>query len=193
MDQPEYKIDYTVENLTVELSTEEYIQRFGNSVHAVEGCMRCKNYGKVWACPPFSHDTIAEIRQYSRVLLMATKITLIGSDIPTSEINRIYHPERLKVERTLREMEERYDGRAFAFSGSCLYCSDTTCTRTNNKPCRHPELVRSSLESYGFDVGRTVTELFGFPLLWSKGGFLPSYMTIVSSFFYNSDNPVKFP
>ncbi len=176
---------YKAEDFITEIGAEEYIEGFCNSDCFIRYCRECRNYGKVWACPPFSHDTLAELQKYSRVILVATKITPAGRDIPFSELDRFIRPERMRLEAKLRDMEKQYGGRAFAYAGSCLYCPDGTCSRLDNQPCRHPELVRPSLESYGFDLGKTATELFGFPLLWSNDGFLPSYLTLICGLFYN--------
>lgn len=84
-----------------------------------------------------------------------------------------------------------YRGKAFAYAGSCLYCPEGTCSRLDNQPCRHPELVRHSLESYGFDLRKTASELFGFPLLWSNDGYLPEYLTLICGLFHNAENICK--
>lgn len=177
---------YSVEDFTTSTTTEVYIRRFNDSERFMKYCMECGNYGKLWVCPPFSHDTLAEIRQYSDVLLVATKIMPDCKEIPYSEAQRLLRPERLRLEKRLRAMEKEYGGRAFAFAGSCLYCPDDTCARIKDKPCRHPDLVRPSLEAYGFDLGKTATELFGFPLLWGKDGYLPEYLTLICALFHNS-------
>lgn len=54
-------------------------------------------------------------------------------------------------------------------------------------PCRHPEKVRPSLEAFGFDISRTLSELFGIRLLWGKDGVIPEYLTLVCGFFHNAD------
>ena len=72
--------------------------------------------------------------------------------------------------------------------GSCLYCPEGTCTRPEAKPCRHPELVRPSLEACGFDIARTTSELFGIELKWGTDGSLPEYLTLVCGFFHNAEN-----
>ncbi len=178
---------YSTEDFTTSLPTEEYIRRFCNSECFIKYCKECRNYGKVWVCPPFTHDTMAELRQYSRLLLVATKIIPYGKEIPFSEVNRFIRPERLRIEKKLRDMEKQYGGRAFAYAGSCLYCPEGTCSRLDNQPCRHPDLVRSSLESYGFDLGKTASELFGFPLLWSNDGYIPEYLTLICGLFHNTE------
>ena len=189
MDQ-EKSLTYTTEDYTFTLSTEEFIKRFSNSECFIKYCQECHNYGKIWVCPPFSHDTMSELRQFLHVLLIATKIKPEDSKIPLSEITKFLRPERLRVEKRLRDMEKECGGRAFAYAGSCLYCPEGTCTRHDNKPCRHPELVRPSLEAYGFDLGKTATDLFGFPLLWSKDGYLPEYLTLICGLFHNNETGI---
>lgn len=134
---------------------------------------------------------MAELRQYSNLFLVATKIIPDEKEIPLSEVNRFYSPERLRIEQQLREMEKTYGGKAFAYAGSCLYCPEGSCSRLDNQPCRHPDLVRPSLESYGFDLGKTASELFGFPLLWSDDGYLPEYLTLICGLFHNAENILK--
>ena len=41
-------------------------------------------------------------------------------------------------------------------------------------------------EAFGFDMTRTLSELFGIELLWGKNGILPEYLVIVSGLFHNS-------
>ena len=107
-----------------------------------------------------------------------------------SEAGRLIRPERQRLERRLLEMERRYGGRSFAYVGSCLYCPDGTCTRPEGNPCRHPELVRPSLEACGFDIGRTTSELFGIELKWGADGKMPEYLTLVCGFFHDGDGVV---
>ncbi len=191
MAEQEMKFTYQVQDFTATISTEEYIRRFSNSECFIKYCKECRNYGKVWVCPPFSHDTMAELRQYANLFLVATKIIPDEKKIPFSEVNRFFRPERLRIEKKLRDMEITYRGKAFAYAGSCLYCPEGTCSRLENQPCRHPELVRPSLESYGFDLGKTASELFGFPLLWSNDGYLPEYLTLICGLFHNAENICK--
>ena len=183
---------YKAEDFITVISTEEYIRRFHDPMRFMKYCKECRNYGKVWVCPPFSdagREEFIQLRQYAHVLLVATKIIPDGQKIPFSNVNQYFRPERLRVEKKLRDMEKMYGGRAFAYAGSCLYCPEGTCSRIDNQPCRHPDLVRHSLEAYGFDIGRTTSELFGIELLWSKDNFLPEYLTLVCGFFHNT--PIK--
>lgn len=178
---------YQVKDFSFPITTDEYISRFRDADRFIGYCRACSNYNRSWACPPFSHDLEKELHGYRNLLLIATKITPDKSDLPFTESRRVIYPERKRLEHRLLEMERIYGGRAFAYVGLCLYCPEGACTRPLGLPCRHPELVRPSLEAYGFDISRTTSELFGIELLWGKDGMLPKYLTLVCGFFHNSD------
>lgn len=183
-------LSYKAEDYVITIPAEEYVRSFRDSGHFIKFCQECPNYGKVWACPPFSSGGLVDLREYSTVRLFAVKITPTESGLPISSAQKMILPERMRVEEKLREMERSTGGRAFAFAGSCLYCTEGSCTRLKGEKCRHPELVRPSLEAYGFDLGKTASELFGFPLVWGNDGHLPEYLTLICGLFYN---PVKKP
>lgn len=136
----------------------------------------------------FGEDPEPLMRGYRSALLVATKITPSATGIPLGESRRLIRPERIRLENRLRELERQHGGRAFAYTGSCLHCAEGSCTRMSGEPCRHPELVRPSLEACGFDIGRTASELFGIDLLWSSDGMIPEYLTLVCALFHNADS-----
>lgn len=179
-------MDYSVENYTADIDVDEYIARFRDEQRFIELCRECHNFGNYWACPPFDFDTTRVLRQYKYVRLIAAKITPETDNIPIEQSQILIRPERIVLERKLRDMESQYGGRAFAFAGKCLYCGDSPCSRKCGRPCRHPDLVRPSLEAFGFDIGLTLSELFGIELLWGKNGTLPEYLVLVCALFHNS-------
>ena len=176
---------YTVENFTSDITVEGYIAEFRDEPHFLELCKQCTNYGKSWGCPPFDFDTESFLRQYKYAHLMATKIIPEDKDIPIEYTQKLILPERIRIESESLEMERKYGGRSFAYIGKCLHCSDNECTRNCGTPCRHPEKVRPSLEAFGFDIAKTLSELFNIELLWGKDGKLPEYLVLVSGFFHN--------
>lgn len=183
-------IRYTSADTSIELPVPDYIARFRDHERFIAYCRKCRNYGQSWGCPPFDYDVEYLLRQYRTALLVATKITPAEGGHPLSEAGALIFPERMRLERTLLEMESRYGGRSFAYVGTCLYCPESSCTRPEGKPCRHPERVRPSLEAYGFDIGKTASELFGIHLKWGANGKLPEYLTLVCGFFHNMDTVV---
>lgn len=183
--------EYTSEDYFFSLSASEYIRRFYDAKRINGYCKQCHNYNRSWACPPFFHDTEEELRRFNQVMLIATKIVPAGCDIPSSEAIPLIYAERRRLEPKLLEKEKELNGRSFSFAGSCLYCEGEECTRLQGKLCRHPELVRPSLEAYGFDVSRTASELFGIKLLWSHDDRLPDYLTLICGLFHSSSDIVS--
>ena len=176
------KKPYKVEEFTVEISADDYIRGFRDAEKFMGFCRDCGNYGKVWGCPPFDYDQEAYLRQWSQVRLLAVKITPAEKGLPLERVQDFIRPERIRIERLQREWERESGGRSFAFVGKCLYCE--SCTRPQGLPCRHPDLVRPSLEAFGFDIGKTLTDLFGIELRWSTDGRIPDYLTLVSGYFH---------
>lgn len=181
---------YTAADFTAQLPVADYVARFRDAGRFMEYCRACRNYGHSWGCPPFDYDVAPLLGQYDTALLVATKITPAESGRPLSDAAMLIRPERMRLEKRLLEMERLYGGRSLAYVGTCLYCPAETCTRPEGKPCRHPELVRPSLEAYGFDIGKTAAELFGIELKWGKEDKLPEYLTLVCGFFHTAKNVV---
>lgn len=183
----DFPIRYRAEDFTAELPVADYIARYRDADRFIGCCRECSNFGHSWGCPPFEYDVGQLLSRYRTALLVATKITPAEEGRPLSDAGALIRPERVRLERRLLDMEERFGGRAFAYVGSCLYCPEGSCTRPDGKPCRHPELVRPSLEAYGFDIGRTASELLGIELKWGAEGRLPAYLTLVCGFFHNAE------
>lgn len=182
---------YLAEEFTASIAAADYLARFRDAARFDACCRACPNYGRSWGCPPFDYDVGELLGRYRRVLLVATKITPEEASLPLSASQALIRPERIRLETRLRELERRYGGRACAYIGECLYCPGGRCTRSEGLPCRHAELVRPSLEAYGFDIGRTLDELFGIELKWGRDGRMPDYLTLVCGFFHNvPEDPV---
>lgn len=179
-------MEYTTEKFSRDIVAAEYIDGFRDAGRFLELCKACPNYGKSWGCPPFGFDTDALLRRYDRVRLFATKIVPDQAGLPLECAQELVRPERVRIEREQLEMERRCGGLSLAYVGKCLYCPDGDCTRLCGMPCRHPDKVRPSLEAFGFDIGKTLAELFGIELKWGTDGLLPSYLVLVSGVFYNA-------
>lgn len=179
---------YTSEDFTTTIPLADYLARYRDSERIAGYCRTCPNFGRSWCCPPFDSDAEQWMRPYDTALLLATKIIPTDTGRPLSEAERLIRPERERIERKLLAMERRCGGRAFTAVGTCLCCPEGTCTRPSGKPCRHPDRVRPSLEACGFDIDRTLSELFGISLKWGAANLLPEYLMLVSGFFHNSGN-----
>lgn len=169
-----------VKDMSTTLPVKEYIRRFRNVEMFMRRCMECRNYNMTWGCPPYACDIEEELRHYNSIMITVTVISLSGDRIPLAEWAAITAPQRERLEKMFLVKEKELGGKAFGFGSTCRHCPDGECTRPQGLPCRHPELVRPSLEAYGFDIGKTLSELFDIELVWGKEGFMPEYITLVS-------------
>lgn len=172
---------YQTELREVTVPMAEYIKECRDAERVQGYCRSCRNYGRHWGCPPYDRDIAAELAQYDVATLVCLKITFADKQLTLEEAFRQLQPERLRLEELVRSRETG-GGRAFGLAGMCPYCQES-CARVAGLPCRHPELVRSSLEAYGFDVVRTAERLFGLPICWSSDGKVPEYLTFVVGYF----------
>lgn len=156
-------------------------------------CRACSSYGRCWTCPPFDHDVMARLQQFEWVLVLGAKITpddeLRHSPGNAAERNALAH--RLITQAWKQHIEPMMRSLESDHPGSMLLCgffacpSDCAahCARIDAKPCRHPQLMRPSLEAYGFDVAKTTSELLGLELKWANDNALPEYTTLVTAIF----------
>lgn len=178
---------YTVDKLTREIAVEEYITRFYRPDEVLGYCCACSNYGKQWGCPPFDFDVVERLSKFRTIRLIATKITFLDKSNSPCELSDLLRPERVRLEEELLALECEYNGLACTYIGECLHCSKGACARLKGEPCCHPEKVRPSLEAYGFDMAKTMTELFGIELKWSANNALPEYLVLICGVLYNGE------
>lgn len=177
---------YTSEDLRTRLSMSDYMEKYLDFGRIRTFCHECRRYGNCWACPPYDSDEREYLNRFRTIEIIATVITPEeGRLLTRTNAEETIAQERKRLDKVLLEEEARIDStngyaRAF-FAGTCLLCPLEQCTRRENRPCRHPGMLRPSLEAMGFDVSRTVTGLFGIELSWSSDGQPPEYLTLVSA------------
>lgn len=182
---------YSTTDKIIWLPASDYVLHYRDAEKFIGYCRSCAQYHTSWACPPFDFDTDAYLAGYRNVMIVATKLTLRLRKTNDREAKRasqaMIRQERKRLDAALLSMERHYPGSRSCFAGTCLLCEGETCTRPAGLPCRHPERIRPSLESLGFDIGRTCSEMLHIDLAWGKAGELPEYYTLVSGFFTNYD------
>lgn len=187
---PSYQRDW----IYATIGMDDYVGRFRDAERVAGYCRECRNYGHHWGCPPFDYSVEDELRRHTEVLLLAARIRPDEKHLPLATGMRFLWHVRLELEQIVRSLETILDGRAMGLAGQCTYCGATPvscqagmpCTKPDGLPCRHPELVRPSLEAWGFDISQTTEELMHLPILWSTDGLTPDYFTLVCAFFHSS-------
>lgn len=186
---------YTLKYTEKEVSAQEYIRDFRDVGRFMECCRECRQYNTSWACPPYDFDTTKLIAVYDRVYILGTQI--IPDDRlrqqsleaePYQELVRdILAEVRVVLDRELLLLEERSPGSRAFFAGNCFSCPAGACPRVQGNPCVQPEKMRYSLEAFGFDIGKTVSDLLSLELKWSTAGEWPDYFLLVSGLFFHTE------
>jgi predicted metal-binding protein len=185
------RIGYDLLHVTAAIRLADYLKDYRDAARFVEYCKVCNRYDACWSCPPFAFDTWEYLSPYEFAYIVGTKIVLhedtIRENRGLEECKKaayaILERVRAGLDRKLLTLEQRYPvSRAF-FAGTCHVCPAGACTRIEGKPCIAWDKVRPSLESFGFDIGKTSTDLLHVELKWSRDGILPEYLTLVSGFF----------
>lgn len=177
--------DYTVRPLKVSIGCYDFMRKYAAPHRFIEYCRQCPAYGARWGCPPHDHDWIERLSHYGGVLLLGTKITPRDKALPADAAHDLMRPVTDDLNRRLLDLERERGGVALGFAGKCSYCGETPCTRPQGLPCRHPHLVRPSLEGVGFDVELICRDLLRVPLRWSSDGLLPPYLVVVGAWFHH--------
>ena len=171
------------------IAAEEFVQRYRDVERIRQYCLQCPGYGKTWSCPPFDFNPRSVSDGFRTATVMGTTIEFdeqTRASCKNAEQSSVIGREAMQeVWKTLQprlyEMERETPGsRCFTFR--CSLCPEG-CTRPEGKPCRHPELMRHSLESVGFDIVAMARDLLDIELEWSSDGSLPKHITLVTALF----------
>lgn len=168
---------------TGQIRTVGLIARHLHSEKFLDCCRSCSLYGQQWSCPPLDFDTKDRLSQYPDTTVYAAVID-VPSHTPMQQSDIILSPVRHHLEELVLGKERLEGGWSASTIGHCMHCPDSICTRPGGKPCRHPELVRPSLEALGFDVSSILAETLGLRLQWSTDGFLPGQLILVAAHFH---------
>lgn len=185
-DRYAYDADYAA----VTVPVERYNREFRDAERFLECCRNCGNYGKNWACPPHVFDVERYVTAYRNASLIAVRITPRRKDLGIEEASELLRRERHKLEQRLLRLERETGGRMFGFSGRCYYCGEEECARIQGNPCRHPELVRPSLEACGYNLALTAEKLLGMEMKWGSDGRLPEYLVLVGGVFHDKEEDI---
>lgn len=172
----------TIKFNSVHLS--EFINKYQHQEKFMAFCKDCHNYNTLWSCPPLQIDANQFLQSFNYIYIIGVKV--------------IYHPETIKLANTpekvkeitmltLREVKKKLANELLALeaqipgsislaSGGCHICR--RCSRLDSLPCNHPEKMRYSLDSFGFDLTAITSDLLQIDLKWTKDR-LPEYYTLI--------------
>jgi predicted metal-binding protein len=179
---------YRLEETIATIDVSEYIRDYRDVDKFIKYCEACSSYNACWACPPFDFNTTEVLMKYKNAYIIGTKIILnetlisecLGKEQCTEMSYKIIKEVRVGLDDELLTLERQSsNGRAF-LAGTCHLCKKGSCKRIFGKPCLHPDKIRPSLESFGFDIGKTASQLLNTELKWGSEDRLPEYFVLVS-------------
>ena len=175
-------------------STIEELKNNFWDIEKFEGfCKQCRNYGKLWSCPPYNFSIEEYVDRYKYVYIVGVKIVFDEdtlSSINTKEKISNYTTETLhfmknKIMNEMLKLEKLYPNSTSLSAGGCNLCEN--CSKLKNIQCVHPDLMRYSLESLGFDVGGISSKLLNFELKWATETRLPDYFSLIAGIMTNEE------
>lgn len=162
-------------------------------------CHKCPNYGQHWSCPEFAFDEKLFLKEFKYLYLIGREFTIpksdrqktIGIQTCADYCTAVHNQMKLDSWRDLMAFEEDMPDVMTLMPGSCDICdrSGEGCTRPEKQVCRHPELMRFSLEGLGFDVDAMCKFELGIMLQWPREGRLPEKMSTVMAICSNDRIP----
>lgn len=175
-------------------STIEELKNNFWDIEKFEGfCKQCRNYGKLWSCPPYNFSIEEYVDRYKYVYIVGVKIVFDEdtlSSINTKEkissyTNETLHFMKNKIMNEMLKLEKLYPNSTSLSAGGCNLCEN--CSKLKNVQCIHPDLMRYSLESLGFDVGGVSSKLLNFELKWATETRLPDYFSLIAGIMTNEE------
>lgn len=136
---------------------------------SLKACEQCPRYNNSWSCPPDVPNVYKYLWKYQTAYLIVERVDYPKElcDGTFAELSakreKYYDSVRRELQLKLLEAEEKYPG-TYSVS-TCLICD--TCARSLGKPCRHPDMMRYSMTTLGFDFAKLLKAYFDIELTWS--------------------------
>lgn len=148
-------------------------------------CYECPSFNKNWSCPDYDFEEKEWLNRYRYVYLIGKEYHIPREDrqkvIGVAKVGdyalRAMKVLKVSAFKDLIALEKKVPNSMALMPGNCIVCEiteDQKCTKElGDEPCRHPEVLRFSLESLGFDVDSIMKFEIGLYLQWPKEGRLP--------------------
>lgn len=164
-------MEYKIERIKVDCR--DFLSKYQKVEKFLPMCRSCRNFGKVYTCPPFGDEIYSVLRNYRSLELFVMRVD-------ASQMIR-YEQARDYFDKEMLNLERENGGSLAFFAGSCTICGKGNCSREKGEECRHKEFSRLSLEAVGIDVTSALSDYFGVKLEWASESETPSTMHLLSA------------
>lgn len=174
---------YRVEILSKNVPINELIEGYRDEAKFLSYCRECPNYGRLHSCPPLRFDPLDYLREYSYAELIAVKITYDDETIEKltekAQQNEMLFSSRKCVQEKLEraKLDCEREGVISVAASACSICEK--CSRRDGRDCIHPDKMRYTFDSFGFDVTAVLRDYFDIELIWA-GSRLQKYQCSLS-------------
>lgn len=172
----------------------QIIEKYQDIEKFLPYCKECDNYHSKWSCPPLTFNPREYLEKYKNIYIISCQVnydsetinSLQNSEEIATFSKRVLRKIKNQIGTNLLEIEKRYEKTMSISAGACSYCCK--CSRKENQPCKKPEKMRYSLDSFGVDLTRISEDLFGIKILWGSDK-LPDYHVLLLALLSDSDIP----
>ncbi|WP_455631203.1 DUF2284 domain-containing protein [Megamonas sp.] len=170
----------------------DFLQKYQNVEYFLAYCKQCQNYNSKWSCPPLAVNPRTYLDDYSEIYLIGLQMFYdeeMKRQVNTKEkivdfSAKLLRKMKNKFSDELLTIEKEFPNTVSFSSGGCAWCCK--CTRPSGQPCRKPEKMRYSLDSFGIDLGKVTEEFLNIKLLWGLDK-LPDYHTLIHALAVKDD------
>lgn len=182
MSLKEFKQHSTSKKYKKTITVDEFIDNALDLELTYKECSECETFNKNWACPSFDFDLMDFWNKYETLDVYVVKSDfdkdLANKHVDGRLIQKFFTSNVTKLKNELFRKVENDPDSILLSGGQCHLCKE--CARIIDEPCRHPDKMTNSIESYGGDVGKLISYCFDFPLQWPKNNYLPEYLCACS-------------
>ncbi|EIP98426.1 putative metal-binding protein [Opitutaceae bacterium TAV1] len=159
-------------------------------------CAQCPNHATNHACPPFDFSPRDYIGGFRTVYVIRAKVNTgmylknhdsrSGNAMETAFGIMDDAKQWLGASLMALEAEPELAGARASLPGACDLCAPAPCARQAGLPCKLGR-PRYSLEALGINLARLTEDLFAEKILWTTGGRLPPWLSLISGVFADTE------
>lgn len=154
-------------------------------------CKSCPSYNKTWSCPDYDFSEEEYIKKYKFAYIIGAKLYYNKIEPKINELKsqgkkdmdistELYYTLRKIVDKKIFSVENSFKNSKCLLAGKCNLCP--TCAKEHNFPCTHPEKLRYSLESLGFEVSSITENILKDKIIFTKDSLPPYSLCIYAVF-----------
>lgn len=175
---------YSIKIKTSEIKTEELLGKYQKQDKILPLYKSREEYNKNRYLRPATINANNHLQKYYSIILISFKVEyeesflekFLDSEEYTTKTTRLLKKIRKDIANNLLEIEKLSPNSRFFGDGECVFCC--RCERAKGNPCKKPEKMRNSLDSFKLDLKSISKDLFNIEIL-DKNDLPPKYHQLI--------------